>query len=152
MPTQIPKTMTVTKWKTFDGKIFDTEAAAEKYEEENIDCKLIEAEIARLGKEGERITNNMRKYFEKDPDGNLIIIDTNKYGSNYYIATTVEEFLAVYWHIFAADRFDKYDDKKKLAETILEVGDRYAALAFVCQRSTYEYESVEEVFPIKVKL
>lgn len=159
MPTQISQTVTKVTWKTFDGKVFDTEAEAEEYEETIGVPEMVNKEVLRLHQQGKRRCKSITKSFEARPDRKLLIIDTDKYDSDYYIVKNADEFLIVYWRIFSEDRFGEYgpyrqlyDEEKKIAEAILESADKFAALAFIDARSDYEYEKVEEVVPLEVKL
>lgn len=141
--------VTVEKYKSLNGytydKLADAERADAEWREENE--YDLEKDIAQLTKDGNRELINLQRRDEKHPGHffpKLYVLD-NKYEKIYYLAKSVNAVPKIFFEILKFnEQWGCYTEPaaKAISREIVRTENQLAAIAFVQERITYQYENV----------
>lgn len=142
------ETVQVTKFKSLNGNIYDTEQTAlladEVWKKENtID---LAKEIALLEKQGTRLMEREKQ--KKSTDYINLVIQRKKHGDSYCLATTPEAIGKICFDIIKENKSLNYYHTvrdKIIIDEIINTNNAVAALSFIKNRSDqgFEYEGIE---------
>jgi len=139
----------VTKFKSLDGYVYDTEkqalAADDVWKKDN-EINL-EKEMKYHTYYGKRYLEREIKSFEKNPTTyNKLVVENTKHDTYYYLAKSPEDIGKICISIIKSNNSMNYYytiKDKTLANEIVEKNDLYAAVSFIVARQNYQYENVE---------
>lgn len=145
---------TVEKFKSLDGKLYDTLEKAERADKEWSFKQTFDPtrEVEKYEKECIRNFARAQKHIDsgrdKFPDFWCM---KGKYGRNYYMCNGFDDMEKMGWSIFN-NNFDFYrwysDEVMATVNLIKETENKKAALSFVLDRSSegYEYEDLDTIY------
>lgn len=142
------ETVTITRYKSLDGHVYDNLADAERADarwrqENEYD---LERDIAQLTKLGERHMQRLRENEEKRISTYPIMyVLDSKHEKQHYFAKNVEAVPQIYFEILKYNRdweFYYSPAASAISEEIICTENHFAAIAFVKERVDYQYENV----------
>lgn len=139
----------VTKFKSLDGYVYDTEKQAlvadDIWKRDN-EINL-EKEMKYHSSYGKRYLEREIKSFEENPTTyNKLVVENTKYDTYYYLAKSPEDIGKICISIIKSNNSWNYYDTikdKTLVKEIIEKNDLCAAVSFIVSRRNYQYEGVE---------
>lgn len=149
------KEVTVTKYESLNGRLYDNQEAAERadtiWKEDNVledlekELKYLRANMARLLKKEIRRPAHAAEYY--------LLTSYEKHGESHFLGYGIDGLLEAYWRLFKY-RMASWGDwganygclskkDKALADHILEHELKHEAAGLIIKRSDYQYERVD---------
>lgn len=149
--------VTVQKYKSLNGYVYDTlkdaEAADKEWKQDNE--YDLEKDIAQLTKIGERDIRYLKKSDESRKFSlyPAVVVLEGKYENLYFVAKNVDQLPKIYLDILLINSNNEFyytPNAKAISNEILRTSNYMAAYAFVKERTSYQYEKVTVEHNIKI--